>query len=307
MPLDTEDLACPLHTGPVQLRHLEPEFMQVAHQYGLPYRAPKFCMWHRVRDGHWALSFDGMPIHEIIDDRYFYMFEGPLSAATMRRMMDTFSSKATGSTPTMKFRQHTMPTRSVDLTTVVNEVTNVIKRTTRVEMRYTPHTGVMTFRDASPQVVECVDGDKLKLVYSQLLDVKQLLLAQAKMKAFDSLEFTSRQTLYNAVIKPPAYLSTKDIKSRLDTLIDEFIRTKDGSLTKGIMHHILYLRQNGWSSRPLKTCIESAFTDIRKRFKYRYCVTIGTSDNQLKVSDANQNQDGLVLPDAGLREVPVSS
>lgn len=169
------------------------------------------------------------------------------------------------------------------------------------------------------------DNVKYRAFNKQLREFKAVLVAQAKMGAYDDLLKLTRYTRTTLASEPSlqklvcAALGVKNSRhfSHSDLVIAEYklarewLETRDNSVLRSFMPVCLmaHSSRNNYSSGDRDSIprrINSAIAAVQKCYLRRHCVKISESDNSLSLTDESDDQDRELLPSAGLRKVQVS-
>lgn len=320
----------------INWKQLEKAYQDRPKSYEFGYCVDRNVFAHREPDG-WAIAYFGERIAEkkdSADDLLFTIPDGGMSAAVSKRYAnllpgttDVFSKKLKRANGLNEV-QLTIQTREYD--SALRAYKTVCKTTVTAASRFRvifDATEKSKYSVVAEDNVVDVSKDNVKYrdFNAKLKKLKAVLVAQLKMGAYNDLltdkgywDRTSpiNSTAYGLADKDimATYLSDKDAQAIAYKLCSDWVDKNNVTQLRNIVAVLAYGRSSNekrGSLEDLKRRVLNGLRDVQVAFLRKECITISEPPNSLRElnesSSGSDDQDRLVQPHDGLREVQVPS
>lgn len=171
--------------------------------------------------------------------------------------------------------------------------------------------------NASPNLVVNLDKDRFNAYKKKIRAMQATLVAQAKVGAYPELyKVKEREAIMKNTFTE--WRHSSEVYEQVLSHVDSYINVPDPTKLRALMYNIIGSESHYYETfdgAGLAKLVQRACKKFEQRFRREQCVTIAEasescttiseSKNSLSDSDDSDDQDSIVLPPNGLREVQV--
>lgn len=290
------------------------------YEFGVPWW--RECLWHKISDDEYALSYSGSRIYECHKDGSAYICFNNLTSGVKNRWLNVTASnldietqrvsKANGITTyrvTVKQREHYKLDNGRE--SYRFKKIGTVSAHTRIKI----WDGTQFVCEVADPVTKVAtkDNTKYREFNAQLKKLRAVLSGQAKMGVYDKFAERWSSVLNDELTRimgGKTHLYYSDTGNRMYDAALQWMETGDAELTKVIALCALRNHHSETSAKAnlaenIRRRLMNGLKAVQTRYLREHCVTISHSNNSLSPSDESDDQDSVLQPPAGLREVQV--